>query len=173
MLELLIGLETGRSPGPHLPRLARGTSIDVEGPVGTFIFPASPAQRRIVFVGGGTGIAPLRAMIDHALRAHPDLSLALLYSARRADEFAFIDELRSKARLGRLELHQTVTRDDDEWRGGRGRIGRVHFEAVLHDPESTLCFVCGPAAMVTEAVAALSDLGVHRDAIRTEQWAAK
>ena len=169
-LELLVGVDAVGSPGPHLPSMRPGTAIDVEGPLGSFIFPETPAQQRVLLVGGGTGIAPLRSMIDHAMRQHPSRRMALLYSARRADEFAFIDEFREHARAGRIELHQTVTREDEGWRGDRGRIGRSHFEAVLHDSGGTLCFVCGPAEMVTEAVATLTELGVPADAIRTEQW---
>jgi ring-1,2-phenylacetyl-CoA epoxidase subunit PaaE len=172
-LELLVGLDAAGSPGPHLASMRPGSAIDLEGPVGAFTFPETLAQRRLLFVAGGTGIAPLRSMIDHVLRAHPAEQVALLYSARRADEFAFIEELRGHARNGRLELHQTVTRDDDGWAGGRGRIGRAHFEAVLHEPVETLCFVCGPSAMVTEAVATLAQLGVPIEAIRTEQWSTK
>lgn len=169
-LELLVGLDAGGAPGPHLPSLAPGTAIDVEGPLGTFTFPESTRQTRLLFVGGGTGIAPLRAMMDHAMRVRPSARLALLYSARRADDFAFIEELRAHAASGRLELHQTVTRDDEGWQGERGRIGRAHFEAVLHEPANTLCFICGPPAMVTESVATLAGLGVDPAAIRIEQW---
>ena len=169
-IDLLIGLDATGAPGPHLPSLAPGAAIDIEGPIGTFILPEPLSRGPLLFVGGGTGIAPLRSMIDHAIRTRPTIQLALLYSARRADEFAFIDELRDHARAGRLELHQTVTRDDEDWRGNRGRIGRSHFEAVLHEPGRTLCFVCGPAAMVSDAVVTLAQLGVARHAVRTERW---
>lgn len=172
-IELLIGVDAAGSAGAHLPSLTPGTAIDVEGPLGAFTFPDTFTQARLLFVGGGTGIAPLRAMMDHAMRAHARIPIALLYSARRADEFAFMTELHAHAQEGRIELHQTVTRDDEGWHGGRGRIGRTHFEAVLHDPADTLCFVCGPTAMVSEAVATLLHLGVDRAAIRTEQWATK
>jgi ferredoxin-NADP reductase len=171
-LELLVGLDAAGSPGPHLASMRAGTAIDLEGPMGSFTLPAMLA-RRLLFVAGGTGIAPLRSMIDHVLRADRAEQVALLYSARRADEFAFIEELRAHARTGRLELHQTVTRGHEGWAGGRGRIGRAHFEAVLHEPADTLCFICGPSAMVTEAVATLAQLGVPIDAIRTEQWSSK
>ena len=172
-LELLVGLDGEGAPGPHLPTLAPGTAVDVEGPLGTFTFPDAPRQQRVLFVGGGTGIAPLRAMMDHAMRVHQAARIALLYSARRADDFAFIEELRAYAASGRLELHQTVTRDDEGWLGERGRIGRAHFEAVLHEPANTLCFICGPPAMVTESVATLAGLGVDPAAIRIEQWNSK
>jgi ferredoxin-NADP reductase len=170
-IELLIGLESDGTLGSHLPVPATGTLLDVEGPLGTFTFPALPIQKRLLFVAGGTGIAPLRGMLDHALRRHPSLPLSVLYSARGADEFAFIEELRDHARAGRIELHQTVTRDDSTtWSGGRGRIGRAHFEAVLHEPLETLCFVCGPATLVSECVVTLKALGVPETLIRTEGW---
>jgi NAD(P)H-flavin reductase len=170
-LELLIGLDADGSPGPHLTTFAPGTLVNLEGPLGTFTFPPALTHRRLLFVAGGTGIAPLRSMLDHVFRKHPAERVSLLYSARRADEFAFLQELRGYEDAGRLELHPTVTRDDLEWAGGRGRIGRSHFEAVLHDRFDTLCFICGPGSLVAEAVTTLGELGVPKGAIRTEEWA--
>jgi NAD(P)H-flavin reductase len=170
-LELLVSLERSDEPGSPLSHAEVGGLVDVEGPLGQFTFPEEPAQGRVLFVAGGTGIAPLRAMVDHALRRQQAPLISLLYSARRSDEFAFIDELRGYARAGRIELHQTVTREESAaWEGGRGRIGRAHFQSVLHDPRDTLCFVCGPPLLVTESVATLSTLGVPGALIRTEQW---
>jgi len=171
-LELLVGLDSRGSPGTHLEAVAPGALLDVEGPSGTFTFPARLTHGRVLFVAGGTGIAPLRAMLHHTLRSHPAERVSLLYSARRADEFAFMPELRAFEADGRLELHPTVTREDVMWAGRRGRIGRSHFEAVLHDRHDTLCFICGPETLVTEAVTTLGGLGVPRAAIRTEEWAA-
>lgn len=176
-LELLIALEANGTLGPHLPDLVPGSPIDLEGPLGTFLFPVEPPQQPLLFVAGGTGIAPLRAMINHVLRgdsaprANAEPRISLLYSARNSDEFAFIEELRGHESRGRLEVHQTVTRDDSTaWAGRRGRIGRSHFESVVHDPAQTLCFVCGPRAMVNESVSTLAALGVPAEAIRTEAW---
>jgi ferredoxin-NADP reductase len=107
--------------------------------------------------------------VPAATEAHPPVSL--LYSARNGEEFAFIDELRTHEQTGRLELLQTVTRDKSgAWSGDRGRIGRSHFARVVHDPDNTLCFVCGPRAMVNESVVTLAALGVPLEAIRTEAW---
>ena len=64
-----------------------------------------------------------------------------------------------------------VTRDDSaSWEGGRGRIGRAHFQSVLHDPRDTLCFVCGPSAMVADLPVVLTRLGVPRRNIKLEKW---
>jgi ferredoxin-NADP reductase len=64
-LELLVGASTSAPDAPE--RLRVGTLVDVEGPVGRFTFPAVPTERRFVFIAGGTGIAPLRAMLQRAL----------------------------------------------------------------------------------------------------------
>jgi NAD(P)H-flavin reductase len=170
-LELLIGTEENGDMGEHMAGAAIGSLIDVEGPMGTFTFPDEPDQPWLLFVAGGTGIAPLHAMIDHSLRLRLSQRISLLYSARRGDEFAFIEELRRHEAAGRIELHPTVTRDDSsEWAGSRGRIGRGHFEAVVHEPAATLCFICGPTPLVSESVSTLEALGVPPQQIHTERW---
>lgn len=170
-LDLLIAVEGSGDLGTHLAAAIPGTLVDVEGPVGVFTLPEVTHGGRVLFVAGGTGIAPLRSMLDHVLRHTAAPGISVLYSARRGDEFAFIDELREHAALGRIELHQTVTRDEaSTWAGRRGRIGRSHFEAVLHEPAATVCFVCGPEQLVNESVSTLEALGVPGTQIRTERW---
>lgn len=167
-LELLVGVDAAGETGHRLP-LERGAPLDVEGPVGTFTFPPNPDEQRFVFIAGGTGISPLRAMLRHAL-AIPHREVGLVYSARTPDEFAFQDELRALAREGRIELRQTVTRGgDSDWGGLRGRIGRAELAPLVHDP-ATLCFVCGPAALVDDTRHLLEELGVDRHRIKVEEW---
>ena len=170
-LEFLIGLSEDGSAGPHLPDLSRGVRVEVEGPFGTFKFPESPSERRFLFVAGGSGIAPLRAMVHHALMGDPGWRLALLYSARTPEEFAFDAELTSLAAAGRLTYHRTATRHTDpHWTGGRGRISRAMLEAAVDDAE-TLCFVCGPEALVHEVPRMLHDIGIASSRVRVEEWA--
>ena len=167
-LELLVGVDENGRAGPHLP-LQRGRVVDVDGPLGSFTFPPTPAERRFVFIAGGTGIAPLRAMLHHAL-AIPHEQIGLLYSARTPDEFAYEGEFRALAQEGRIELRQTVTRTVGEgWLGARGRIGRAELQALVHDP-ATLCFICGPPALVLEMTTHLAELGIERSRIRVEEW---
>jgi ferredoxin-NADP reductase len=168
-LELLIGVDEQERVGPHLT-LERGARVDVEGPVGRFTFPLHPNEQRFVFIAGGTGIAPLRAMLRHALQV-PHRAIGLLYSARSAAEFAYEAELRALASEGRIELRQTITREaaPDGWSGRRGRIGRDELAPLVHDP-ATLCFICGPPALMDEMPKLLGTLGVARDRIRLEEW---
>jgi len=167
-LELLIGIDS-ESASAHLVLETRAT-VDLDGPFGTFTFPTDPAERRFLFVAGGTGIAPLRAMLRHALaRLRGDIELGLLYSARTASEFAYEAELRALAREHRIEFAQTVTREDAAWTGGRGRIGRAELAPLVHDP-ATLCFICGPQPLVHGTKQHLQALGVDPARIRVEEW---
>jgi ferredoxin-NADP reductase len=173
-LELLVGLGDGSTAGPHL-MLAPGTLVDVEGPRGRFTIPETSEAQRLLFIAGGTGIAPLRAMFKHALatgRHH----IAVLYSARTPDEFAFGPELRDLAATGQIALLMTATRDaDPSWRDGRGRIGPEQLASLLDGKEespdrSTLCFVCGPRSLVDDIPVLLHTLGMARERIRIEEW---
>jgi len=167
-LELLVGIDERGSPGAHLA-LDPGTRLDIEGPIGSFTFPADPQERRFMFIAGGTGIAPLRAMLRHAL-AIPHREIGLMYSARTPDDFAYEDELRALARVGQIQLRQTVTRTGGaDWTGSRGRIGRAELEPLVHDP-ATLCFVCGPSTLVEGTMKLLEELGIARERIRVEEW---
>jgi ferredoxin-NADP reductase len=168
-LELLVGVDAEGGAGPHLT-LEPGAMADVEGPLGRFTFPSNPEEDRFVFIAGGTGIAPLRAMLRHALQK-PHRQIGLLYSARTPGDFAYERELQSLAREGRIELRQTVTRELEQadWSGGRGRLGRADLAPLIHDP-ATMCFVCGPPALVEEIPRALDDLGIVRARIRIEEW---
>ncbi len=169
-IELLMQVDEAGIPGEHLPVLAPGTPLDIEGPLGTFTCPARPPERHFLFVAGGTGIAPLRAMMQHVVALGRDDRIALLYSARTPDQFAFRDELLAEAAAGRIQLQLTATRDGSaEWSGARGRISRTHLEALVTDRD-TLCFLCGPPALVSGVAPLLRELGIDPARIRTEQW---
>jgi NAD(P)H-flavin reductase len=167
-LELLIGVSAEGAAGAHLT-LEPGALVDVEGPLGSFIFPPAPEERRFVFIAGGTGIAPLRAMMQRALHL-PHRNIGLFYSVRTPDEFAYEQELRELADAGEIELRQTVTRAaDTHWAGRRGRLNREALAELVHDP-ATLCFVCGPRALVDEMPGTLSELSIPRERIKIEEW---
>jgi ferredoxin-NADP reductase len=165
-LELLTRIE----PGTRLSDVKRGSRVTLQGPFGSFIFPAAPSERSFLFVAGGTGIAPLRSMIRQAVLSGQQGNLHLLYSARTPADFAYLPELRKLARDKKLDLAITATREvPARWRGDRGRITRDRLAALIDTPE-TLSFVCGPASMVDDVPRMLRELGVSEERIRIEEW---
>ena len=100
VLELLVGVNADGTPA-RISRSKPGELVDVDGPLGIVHVSRAPEERRFVFIAGGTGIAPLRAMMQHALHAAAPQHRPASTASRTPDEFAYEEELRALARDGR------------------------------------------------------------------------
>jgi ferredoxin-NADP reductase len=167
-LELLVQVDA-EAGEPHLEALAPGMLVDVEGPFGSFTLPASLGAEPLVLLAGGTGIAPLRAMLWEELDAAAPRPVTVIYSARRREEFAFVGELEALAGAGRIALHLTVTRQGaDDWTGYRGRVDAGLLLRLRPGPDARW-LLCGPPAFVSDVSLELQALGVARDHIVVER----
>ena len=170
MVEFLVQTGHDTSSGLTPDLIQPGTPVDIEGPLGSFTFPAHPQEHRFVFIAGGTGIAPLRSMLWHALLAERNGHVGLVYSVRAPEEFAYMQEFQRLEDEGRIDFRHTVTRTATQgWTGRQGRIDSTCLEGLI-TPGETLCFLCGPPALVGEIPPQLKQLGVRDDQIRLEQW---
>ena len=167
-VEFLIKVDGSNRFGAVVERLGPGAAIDLQGPVGDFTLERAPGGAPLLFIAGGTGIAPLRSMIREAVDSRRPGPLALVYSNRSPEEFAYLDELRALAATHGLMLSLTLTGSAEDWTHARGRAGISHL-AELVQPDTT-AFICGPPAMVSDVPAALAALGVPPDRIVTESW---
>jgi ferredoxin-NADP reductase len=169
-IEFLIQVVEGESPGTHIRSLDGGRLLDIEAPAGTFVLPAGARPRAAAFIGGGTGIAPLRAMLHALMAGAPLCRLSVLQSARTPDELSYAGEFRALAADGRITLVETVTRDAPaSWRGRIGRVTAAELAELVDGPD-TWCFVCGPDSLVEGVPRLLTSIGVRAEHIRTEQW---
>jgi len=167
-LEFLVKVDGSTRFGARVAQLEPGLPLLVSQAIGRFGVPPDVAQHPLLFIAGGTGIAPLRSMIFERLHSGGRQEIALIYSARTPEEFAYLDEFLALDATGKLDLTLTLTGDAKDWRHARGRAGDHHL-ADLATPD-TLCFICGPPSMVTDVPQALVRLGIRRDQIRTEDW---
>jgi ferredoxin-NADP reductase len=167
-LEFLVKVDGSTRFGSQVTGVQPGTPLILTPAIGRFGLPADAAERPLLFVAGGTGIAPLRSMLLDAIHAGRRQATSVVYSARHPEEFAYVDELRALQDAGRIALTLTLTGNAPDWSHARGRAGAAHFEKLV-SPD-TLCFICGPPAMVAELPQALTGMGVRREAIRTEDW---
>jgi ferredoxin-NADP reductase len=167
-LEFLIKVDGTNRFGARVADLAPGTPIFVSRAVGRFGLPPDAARHPLLFIAGGTGIAPLRSMLRELIHEGRKEPPRLVFSARTPEEFAYLDELHELHEAGRIVLTLTLTGDAKDWRHARGRTGVEHLGDFA--TPRTLCFICGPPSMVTDLPQALMTLGVPRDQIRTEDW---
>ena len=172
-LEFLIKIEPSGRWGHKFDRIARGQRVALNGPFGSFTYPARTGRKQLLFIAGGTGIAPIRSMLAHAIDEGLAGRLNVLYSARTPDDFAYLSELRGMVRRGLIALRLHATRDMDHgtgtWRGQRGRITLDDLKPLVAAGQ-TLGFVCGPAAMVEDVPVMLEQLGVPQSDVKLEKW---
>lgn len=170
VLQLLAQVDDSSALDPHLELAAPGTLIDFEGPFGTFAVPAAAEHKPLLFIAGGTGIAPLRSMLMDRLSRPSVPAIALIYSARSAEEFAYRTELDAMVQAGRITAHFTATRADaGSWDGRRGRIQEDLLRLALPSLDAH-CLICGPPQLVDDARGLLRQLGVNEASILTDHY---
>lgn len=130
-----------------IERLQPGACIGIRGPYGTS-WPLEAAEGKdIIIAAGGIGLAPLRPAILSML-AHRERygRLLLLYGARTPQDMLYGREAEDWERQG-LEMHVSVDRADQTWRGQVGVVPMV-FYRIRPDYKKTLVFACGPEVMM-------------------------
>ena len=127
----------------------------------------------LLLVAGGSGIAPLMAMIRHRAAARSDAPARLLYSSRSREDAIYAEELdRLAAEDGALEVFHMLTRSQPpSWTGYSRRIDREMLEEVgWPSEERPLAFVCGPTPLVETVATVLVELGHDPARVKTERF---
>ncbi|MBU0953019.1 MAG: hypothetical protein KKA90_01185 [Nanoarchaeota archaeon] len=168
--QITFNLVPGGRMSSRLYNIKEGDELEAAGPFGNFTF--SDKADILVFIGGGTGIAPLRCMLQYALQQQLPKQLVLLYTVRRPQDIIYRAELETLDQNHQnVTYYQTITRlDEAPWNGATGRITKERIMEVVSDPTKALFFLCGSPELVTAFKEMLQDLGVTAKQIQHEQW---
>jgi ferredoxin-NADP reductase len=173
-LEIVVERLDDGEVSPYLTdELRVGDRLELRGPIGGWFTWEAREGGPLLLVAGGSGIAPLMAMIRHRAAADSDALCRLLYSSRSREETIYAGELdRRAAEDGALEVIHTLTRSQPPgWTGYSRRIDREMLEEVAPSPEERpLVFVCGPTPLVETAATALVEVGHHPARVKTERF---
>ena len=161
-----------REGGPVSTALVQRTGVgDVLrlGPPLGHIALEAESDRDLLLVAGGTGLAPMKALIDQVARHGPECRVDLFVGARTEDRFYDRSELESlEKEHGWLSVTLAVS-EDDQSSLERGDIGDV---VQRHGPwRSRDVYVAGPQEMVDDTRSRLLQSGVRAERIRTEAFA--
>jgi ferredoxin-NADP reductase len=173
-LELTVERLDDGEVSPYLTDvLMAGDKLELRGPIGGYFTWEEGDGGPLFLVGGGSGVAPLMAMIRHRAAVGSDVPTRLLYSSRSYEEIIYREELETLAsRDASLEVIHTLTRSTPEgWAGYHRRIdaemlGEVSWPAN----ENPLAFVCGPTSFVEGVADALVSLGHDPILVKTERF---
>jgi ferredoxin-NADP reductase len=155
---------------PYLVDEARvGDSVEVRGPVGGWFVWDARDGGPLFLVAGGSGLAPLMAMLRHRSLAGSDAEATLLLSARRPEDVLFASELDA---LDGARVERTYTRAaPDGWTGYTRRVDRAMLAEVAPATGARV-YVCGPTGFVEGVADDLVALGHDPSRIRTERFGA-
>ena len=164
-------LEDGEVSPYLTDELRVGDRIELRGPIGGY-FVWTPVQDGPLFlVAGGSGAAPLMAMIRARSAAGSDTDTRLLYSSRGWDDVIYREELERHAGNGLTVVH-TLTRSQPEgWTGYARRVDADMIRDVAQAPsERPRVYVCGSTPFVEAVAEALVEIGHEPNTIRTERF---
>jgi ferredoxin-NADP reductase len=156
---------------PYLTEEVRkGDEIELRGPIGGYFVWDPTDGGPLLLVAGGSGIAPLRAMLRYRARRHSTVPVRLLYSSRSEADVIYRDEL-SQYSDG-VTVIQTLTRvQPPGWTGYARRVDKQMLtEVAWPAAQSPLTYICGPTSFVESVAAGLVALGYPAQRIRTERF---
>ncbi|MBR1446660.1 MAG: NADH:ubiquinone reductase (Na(+)-transporting) subunit F [Alloprevotella sp.] len=155
--------------------LKPGDKVVMSGPYGDF-HPHFDSKKEMIWVGGGAGMAPLRAQIMHMTKTlhTTDRKMSYFYGARSLSEVFYLDDfLQLEKEFPNFKFYLALDRPDpvaDE-KGVAYTAGFVHqvmYEKYLKDheaPEDIEYYMCGPGPMSKAVVGLLDSLGVEKESI--------
>lgn len=150
-----------------------GDQIEIRGPIGGYFVWEPSRGGPLQLIGGGSGVAPLMAMLRARVRTGSDVPVRYLGSARSFDDLIYRLELESiSSEAEEVEVLHTLTRSQPrDWTGLTGRVDRGmlarHVWPAFTRP---LGYVCGPTGFVETVANTLVALGHQPRRIKTERF---
>ncbi|MCI5506066.1 MAG: NADH:ubiquinone reductase (Na(+)-transporting) subunit F [Prevotella sp.] len=160
--------------------LKPGDKVVMSGPYGDF-HPHFDSKREMIWVGGGAGMAPLRAQIMHMTKTlhTTDREMHYFYGARALNEVFYLDDfLGLEKEYPNFHFHLALDRPDPaaDAAGVKYTAGFVHqvmYNTYLKDheaPEDIEYYMCGPGPMSKAVVGMLDSLGVEPESIMYDNF---
>ena len=171
-LSLAVDVQPGGPGSRFFAGLTAGQDVKFQGPYGAFVV-RDDALPHLLFVGTGTGIAPLRSMIlDLENRGLGHRRMTLFFGVRFADDLMYHGEFLALAeKYGPTFTYiPTLSRPEgSDWPGETGRVTTV-IPRLLREVEGTTAYLCGSKEMLKEVTEILVGLGMDRKQVKKEQF---
>lgn len=150
-----------------MDRITPGTKVFIDGPFGLFT-DAVRTTNKILFIAGGIGITPIRALLEQFAPARHDS--ILLYANKTSQDIVLKKELESIAQNTATKIIDVLS-DEKKYAGEKGFVDAERIKRLVPDVLSRDVYICGPPPMMDALIKALQSLGVPRDRIHYEKFA--
>lgn len=160
--------------------LKPGDKVLMSGPYGDF-HPIFDSKNEMMWIGGGAGMAPLRAQIMHMTKTlhTTDRKMNFFYGARALNEVFYLDDfLKLEKEFPNFKFHLALDRPDPaaDAAGVKYTPGFVHqviYDTYLKDhesPEDIEYYMCGPGPMSAAVNKMLDSLGVPPENVHYDNF---
>ncbi|MGH7723905.1 MAG: ferredoxin--NADP reductase [Candidatus Eiseniibacteriota bacterium] len=171
-LKVAVDIQPGGPGSRYFQTLQPGTDVKFQGPYGAFVV-RDDALPHLLFVGTGTGIAPLRSMIlDLENRGLGGRRITLFFGARYVDDLMYHEEFLAMAEkhANTFVYHPSISRPEgSNWPGESGRVTAV-IPKLLPNVEGTTAYLCGSKEMLKDVTEILVGMGMDKKQIKREQF---
>lgn len=168
--ELAVTLVDGGPVSSALHALPIGAEIVISNPSG-FFTRAHPEGAHVVYVGTGTGLSPLRAMLHEEIEGPRARTMTLLFGCRVEADILWREEIEAlAARDRRLGYEVTLSRAPESWPGRRGYV-QAHLAELVRAEAPVHVYICGLSKMVKEVRRILKEeIGFDRKQVHSERY---
>jgi NAD(P)H-flavin reductase len=158
-LSFLIRIERHKPKTAPLAGLVPGDLVDMSDVQGAGYRLAAQAGRDLIFVAGGTGIAPIRAALFEVIPQRARFgAVTVVYGANTRNDLAFASE-HERWREAGVRFIPCVRTPEAGWTGATGFVTSI-LPTLPLDPARMTAIVVGPAAMTAPVIALLHGRGI-------------
>ena len=165
-IELEVTLVPDRICSTYIHKyLSVGDEVTINGPYGEFYL--RPTEREILFIATGSGMAPIRAMLQELKLDDSERRIRFFFGARHPSDLFHVDEMEAYERdLKAFSFHPVLSRPapEDGWTGEVGRVTSL-CEKLVDQGADLEAYLCGNPAMIDSTVAILRKKGIGEDRI--------
>jgi benzoate/toluate 1,2-dioxygenase reductase subunit len=144
-----------------------GTKLELTGPLGSFYL--REVQRPLLFLAGGTGLAPFLSMLEVLARTNPEQKVHLIYGVTRDLDLVLVDEIEAYTKRLANFTFDTVVADVASSHPRKGWVTQHMPEDVLNGGDVDV-YLCGPPPMVDAVRKHLDDTGVRPNSFHYEKF---
>ena len=156
-----------------LDRVKVGDEFEASSPNGVFRWHPVFHSRKMLLLGGGSGITPFLSMLREITEAGLDRDVVLLYGSRNPGAALYHEELTHLAEtFPNVRYHLVVSDADAQWDGPRGFLTADLIRELVPDYAERTAYICGPEIMNAFCVTQLESLGLAPRQIRREMFGA-
>lgn len=151
--------------------LGEGDRVTINGPYGEFYL--RDTNRDILFIAGGSGMAPIKSILNDMAEKGNTRRVTYFFGARAVRDLFLVEEMRELERkLPNFRFIPALSEphQDDNWKGETGLITEV-LDRRISSVENTEAYLCGSPGMIDAAIAVLTKKGIPEELIYYDKFA--